>query len=78
MIKAVGEGRDGAPLYLLGLSDRNLELLRAGKPILVNLRELNGIGHVCICWGETEESLAKQILGTFTVAKVVDMKNPNG
>jgi hypothetical protein len=77
VIKAVAHGADG-PLYLFGLSDGNLERLRKGMPILVDLRGLGGVGKVCICWGETEEKLAREILSTVGAKVVVDMKNPNG
>lgn len=49
------------PLNLIGLSSRNLELLRAGKPIRIDLAEFNLEGELIIVWGETELELARQL-----------------
>ena len=43
MIRALGNG-DGRPLVLLGLEPQNLDRLREGQPIRVNLRRLNPEG----------------------------------
>lgn len=57
MIKASGKQVDGRWLFVLGLSDVNLELLRKGKPLLVALERLGGSGDVVIMWGQTEEAI---------------------
>jgi hypothetical protein len=46
MIKCVGHSAAGVPALMLGLTDGNLELLRSGQPILL---ELTGLG---LPWGE--------------------------
>ncbi len=60
MIKAAGRGKKGN-LVILGLSDRNLEKLRAGLPILVDLNELGSTGELMIMWGPTEDDIARQL-----------------
>lgn len=65
MIKAVATDKDGVKLFVFGLSDGNIERLREGKPILVELAPLGGEGRVAIFWGETEEAMAADILKTF-------------
>ncbi len=60
MIKAVGTGRTGRPLVVLGLSDENWARLRAGRPILVELAELSPTLpalSVVLLGGDTEQSL---------------------
>lgn len=61
MIKARGEHNDGTPLYLLGISEGNVERLKDRRPILVNLAQLGGSGHVCIMYGPTEEALIAEL-----------------
>jgi hypothetical protein len=58
MIKAsfVSEGKP--TVLLLGLSERNLEILRQGRPILFN-GEPFGLPNteIAIVWGETEQEI---------------------
>lgn len=60
MIKA--KCSDGS--ILLGLSTRNLELLRSGKPMKVDVAEM-GLkappGEILIFWGETEALMMQAI-----------------
>lgn len=63
---------DHGLLIGLGISDKNVELLKAGKPIKVNLMEL-GVTEpieIMIFHGETEEKMAKTLLDTFEVGAV--------
>jgi hypothetical protein len=48
-------------VYLFGLSDRNLELLKKGMPILIHMETLGGTGKVVIFYGETEEKMRQDI-----------------
>lgn len=68
MIKAKGTGPGGSPLYLFGLSDGNLALLRERKPIMVDLLPMGGRGHVVIMWGATEEDIARELRGLIGTA----------
>jgi len=52
---------------IFGLSERNIELLKEGRPILINLAEMGARGSMVIFYGKTEESMAKQILSTMKV-----------
>lgn len=61
MIKARATLLHERPLYILGLSAINLEKLREGKPILVKLEELDGVGEVIIMFGETEAAIATEL-----------------
>lgn len=60
MIKFSGKGVDG-PLYGLGLSYANLDKLREGKPIHINLADMGGNGRVLIFAGETEDKMVEQL-----------------
>jgi hypothetical protein len=63
MIKFIG-GNQHRQVVGLGLSHRNLELLRQGKLIMVNLRELGVDGpphEVMIFAGETEEAMTADL-----------------
>ena len=53
MIKGVSWLPSGAPVFFFGLSHKNLNLLRQGKPISIDLKELGGEGHIVIGGGET-------------------------
>lgn len=61
MLKA----RSGAVVFL-GLSDRNLELLREGKPMPIKVADLGGKipsdGTIVIFHGATEQDCAKQLM----------------
>lgn len=67
MIKMRATLQDGGQLILLGLSDKNLELLREKKPILVTAQELGLAMNVkiALAWGETEETLMAEIKEAF-------------
>lgn len=57
MIKAIGH-KDGHPCMVFGLSEGNLEMLRQGKPIVINLAALGlSGGEVVICYGQTEQDI---------------------
>lgn len=62
MIKAAGTRQGGGQFVAFGLSDENWARLRAGKPILVNLREMHPELpelSVMLLGGDTEDSLAE-------------------
>ena len=60
MIKAKAT-TDKGPLYVFGLSDANIKLLRDRKLIAIDLAEMDGVGRVLICWGESEAQLAADL-----------------
>ena len=61
MIKMSGSNGQ-RKMILLGLSEGNLMRLREKKPIHINGEELNLPGiDIVICWGQTEDSLAKEL-----------------
>jgi hypothetical protein len=58
MIKFLVNGRNGAQLVGLGLSQGNIDRLKDGKPIYIHLDELGIEGiDVLIHYGETEDSI---------------------
>jgi hypothetical protein len=61
MVKATIIGAEGRVTYLFGLSAKNLEKLREGKPISFDLEPLGGFGHVYIMYGETEAHIAAEL-----------------
>lgn len=72
MIKALAKTLDGAPMILLGLSAKNIELLKARKPILAELSELGMEGQVAIFYGETEEEIEAELKAAFAGATKAD------
>jgi len=65
MIKASLKTDRGRPVVLLGLSERNLELLRKGKPILVDLLPFGMDGQVILTYGKTEDDITRELAKTF-------------
>jgi hypothetical protein len=56
-------GTPGHHVLGIGLTHKNLELLKEGKPILIDGHEM-GLGDVCkviVFAGETEEALQKEL-----------------
>jgi hypothetical protein len=61
----------------LGISDQNVELLKKGKPITVDLMEL-GITEpieIMIFHGETEEKMAKMLMDNFEINQIYRFKD---
>jgi hypothetical protein len=62
MIKARCRAGDGTTVIVLGLSERNLTLLREGRPLVFEMSELGiGPGHMVIVWGETEKDIEAEL-----------------
>jgi hypothetical protein len=61
MVKASFRRADGGKCFVFGLSAKNLELLREGKPIAFSLEPLGGSGEVLIMFGETEQHIAAEL-----------------
>jgi hypothetical protein len=60
---------------LLGLSDRNLELLRAGQPICFDLSAIGLPSGPCvIMYGKTEEAIAKHLADGGFLPALGDIK----
>ena len=78
MIKAKGIDKDGFPIYIFGLSELNVQRLKEGKPVGIDLRELGDRGKVLILYGETEESIRDELLKIIDVDHVIDHKNQSG
>lgn len=58
---------DGQSIFL-GLSDRNLELLRSGRPIVFDGSAIGLPGKTfCIFWGPTEEAMGEQIMAAGVI-----------
>lgn len=54
-------GDERGPVFFLGLEAGNVERLKDGRPVLVDLRELGGEGEVCIAYGETLRDIADEM-----------------
>ena len=48
-------------VFVLGLTARNIALLKQGKPIPVHLAELGGQGEVLLMYGETEKDITDEL-----------------
>lgn len=67
MIKATCHGKDGRKIALLGITDKNIEKLREGKPIQI-LGEEMGIGplDIWIITGKDEAALTEMLSPLIT------------
>jgi hypothetical protein len=55
-------------LMVFGLSDRNLELLQQGRPIIIDLREIGlESGRVMILYGKTEKAITDELAKAATL-----------
>ena len=71
MLKAKLNTASGRPMFIFGLSRRNAELLLTGKPIAIELEDLNGPPcTVIITGGENEEVIARDVLTQLVEAGV--------
>lgn len=61
MIKCVIKRENNGPLIVFGLSKMNIEKLKDGMPMKINLKELNLDGEVYIFAGETEAEMMKEM-----------------
>ena len=61
MIKFSYTNKDGVTGYGFGLSERNVNLLKEGKPIVIDLAQMGGQGEIFIFYGKTEQAMALEI-----------------
>jgi hypothetical protein len=54
----------GGPI-ILGIDEGNVERLKKGHPILVNLAELGGTGEMLLFYGETLEAIRDTLQNVF-------------
>lgn len=57
MIKAILKMVDGQHIIFLGLEQGNIDLLKQGKPILIELKEMGMSGEILISFGETKQEI---------------------
>ena len=60
MIKGIGK-KDNSTVLFFGLSEGNIELLKQGKPIIVDLAEMGADGKVIIMYGKTEADIMSDL-----------------
>jgi hypothetical protein len=48
-------------VVILGLSARNIELLKSGKPIDIDMQTLGLKGHTVIFYGDTEQQMQREL-----------------
>jgi hypothetical protein len=74
MIKA---SANNGQLIVIGLSRKNVEALQAGRPIDVGLNEMGmGDKRLVILFGETEQSLMKDLMGDSNPTVKVSTDKP--
>jgi hypothetical protein len=64
MIRARGEHSDGREFVVLGLTEKNLELLRAGKPIVVKPEDFErgpAWPEILSMYGQTEVAIVEEL-----------------
>lgn len=72
MIKFIGK-KDGKKVYGFGLSEENIELLKKGRPISISNPDFADFD-VLIFYGETEESMAKDLKEIGALDERLDIK----
>jgi len=65
MIKLGVTNNEGKPVVILGLSETNLELLRQGKQIVIDLQPFRMDGQAVITYGRTEADITKDLSKLF-------------
>ena len=77
MIKFRAKARKG-DLYGFGLSARNLELLKQGKPIVIDMMEI-GVPNMTIAlfYGETEEAITEELKKYGMLPESLDTSTPD-
>lgn len=61
MLKFSYTNKDGITSYGFGLSERNVKLLKEGKPIVIDLAQMGGQGKILIFYGKTEQAMGRDI-----------------
>lgn len=61
MVKFKYTRKDGSPGYGFGISAENVERLKKGQPIIIDMTEMGGEGEVMIFYGETTGDLIKTV-----------------
>ena len=76
MIKFRARGRKG-DLYGFGLSAKNIELLKQGQPIAINMMEVGVPGMtIVLLYGETEEDIANELREHGALPESFDVSTP--
>jgi hypothetical protein len=76
MIKATATSGVGEKLVILGLSEVNVQNLKDGKPLVVEMWELGYTGKLVIMYGETEDKIAEQFRANIEIGEEVDERKP--
>lgn len=61
MIKLLAQGKNGKPVVIFGFSELNVQKLKEGLPISFDGDELGIPAQFVIMYGDTEESMVKQL-----------------
>lgn len=61
MIKATAKAADGTTLLILGLEKKNLEMLRQGRPMLIDGTKLGIPAHVYILYGDKPMDIVREL-----------------
>jgi len=76
MIKALGK-KGNSPVLFFGLSEGNIDLLKQGKPIIVDLAEMGSDGTVIITYGKTEIDIMQDLQKAGIETSIGIKINPN-
>jgi len=66
MVKVGVKDNKGRPVVILGLSEKNLEFLKEGKPISFDLTPFGITGQALIMYGKTEEDITQELSKVFS------------
>lgn len=78
MIKFNANDGKGGTVFGFGLDFTNLERLKKGEPILIDLAALGGQGRVIIFAGETLASMTEQLLDSGMVTRDTKIRGLGG
>jgi hypothetical protein len=59
MIRVLTQGKDGRPILILGITDRNIEMMRAGRAMVFDATELGFPGTISIISDYDEDAITK-------------------
>jgi hypothetical protein len=77
MIKFRAKG-DNGDIYGLGLSAKNVELLKQGKPIVIDMTDIGVPGRtIMLFYGETEQDIVKELKGYGLIPESADVSKPD-
>jgi hypothetical protein len=74
MILAHTTSRGGIPLLVIGLTNKNIEELKKGRPVFKGPEDTHLPMSFTIIWGETEDAILEDLKQHFVIPAVEDRR----